>query len=128
MEEYSYENMSDEELEQLVALGVLDQQEAEKMRLKQRAELVRDRAGPEGIRAGKSFVAASPLSFLAKGLEDYAAGKEIKQLDKELADIQRQQTQGRGTYWDLLRGKRRKPQDISSATSLPMPRLDEEEY
>jgi len=113
MEAYGLENMTEEDLQKLVELGVIDDKMAENARQMQLAEQLRYRAGPEGRQAGRVYVAANPLEHIGRGMEQYQAIKRQKELDQQRGEMGKQQTAGRQTYWDLIRGMRRKPQDFS---------------
>jgi hypothetical protein len=121
-EEYDISKMSEEELAQLVQLGVIDENMAENARQMKLAEQLRyGTAGPEGRNAGRVYVAANPLEHLGRGLEQWNAQKRMKELEAQRGEMQGKQTQARGTYWDLLRGQRQKPQDFGW---IEPPKLD----
>jgi len=113
MEAYGLENMTEEDLQKLVELGVINEQMAENARQKALQEQLRYQAQPEGRDSGRVYTAASPLEHMGTLLEKYNANKKIKELDTERGVLEGQQTAGRQTYWDILRGMRRKPQDFS---------------
>lgn len=114
MEAYGLEQMSEEELQKMVELGVIDEQMAENARQMALQEQLRYQAAPEGRQAGRTYVAANPLEHIGKGLEQYNAAKKIKELEAQRGVLEGKQTQGRQTYWDIIRGMRRKPQDFSN--------------
>lgn len=120
-EEYDLSKMSEDELQKLVQLGVIDENMAENQRQMKLAEQLRYQAAPEGRQAGRVYVAANPLEHIGKGLEQYQAIQRQKELDKQRAEMQGKQTAGRQTYWDLLRGQRQKPQDFGW---IEPPKLD----
>lgn len=113
-EEFNLEGMTEEELQQLVQLGVIDENMAENARQMAVQEGLRYQGAPEGRQAGRTYVAANPLEHIGKGLEQYNAMKRMKELEAQRGTMQGQQTAGRGMYWDLLRGKRKKPVKIDS--------------
>lgn len=113
MEEFGLDNMTEEDLKKLVELGVIDESMAENARQMQLAEQLRYAAGPEGRSSGRVYTAANPLEFLGHGLQQWNAQKRMKELESKRGEMQKQQTAGRQTYWDILRGERRKPQDFS---------------
>lgn len=114
MEAYGLEEMTEEDLAKLVELGVIDENMAENARQMQLAEKLRyGTASPEGRQAGRVYVAANPLEHLGRGLEQWNAQKKMGELEKQRGEMGQQQTEGRQTYWDILRGMRRKPQDFS---------------
>lgn len=114
MEPTSLEGMTEEDLQKLVELGVINEDMAENARQMQMAEKLRyDTAGPEGRQAGRVYVAANPLEHIGRGMEQWNAQKRMGELDKEREVMQGQQTAGRQTYWDILRGMKRKTPDFS---------------
>lgn len=113
MEAYGLESMSEEDLQRLVELGVIDEQMAENARQMALQEELRYRGMPEGRDSGRVYTAANPLEFAGELLSQYNAQKKIKGLEKERGVLQDKQTAGRQSYWDILRGMRRKPQDLS---------------
>lgn len=120
-EEYDISKMSEDELAQLVQLGVIDENMAENARQMKLAEQLRYQGMPEGRNSGRIYTAANPLEFLGTGLQQYQAMKRQKELEKQRGEMQGKQTQARGTYWDLLRGQRQKPQDFGW---IEPPKLD----
>lgn len=125
-EEFDLSKMSEEELQQLVQLGVIDENMAENSRQMKLAEQLRyGTPSPQGIQAGNVYVASNPLEHIGRGMEQWTAQKRMKDLEKQRGEMQGQQTAGRQTYWDLLRGRRRKPQDFSG---IEMPQVDLGEY
>lgn len=121
MEAYGLEQMTEEDLQKLVELGVIDEQMAENARQMAMQEGLRYQAAPEGREAGRTYVAANPLEHAGKLLEQYNAQKEIEGLKKERGVLEGKQTQGRQSYWDILRGMKRKPQDFSD---VQMPTIE----
>jgi hypothetical protein len=115
-EEFDLAGMSEEELQQLISLGVIDEQMAENARQMALQEGLRYQSAPEGRQAGRVYVAANPLEHIGKGLEQYNAQKRMKELEAQRGGLQEQQTSGRGTYWDLLRGKRKSKVNIDIPT------------
>jgi hypothetical protein len=113
-EEYGLEQMSEEELQKLVELGVIDDNMAENARQMRLAEELRYATPtPEGRQAGRVYVASNPLEHIGKGMQQWNAQKRMDELEKERAGMGQQQTAGRQSYWDIIRGMRRKPQDFS---------------
>lgn len=111
-EELNAQDLTEQEIAELASLGVLGDDLTENARQMELAEKLRHQAAPAGIQGNRVYTAASPLEHLGTGLERYQASKKIKGLEKERKDIGKKQTEGRGKYWDVLRGRRRKPQDI----------------
>jgi len=118
MEAFGLEQMSEEDLQKMVELGIIDEQMAENARQMAVQEGLRYQAAPEGRQAGRVYVAANPLEHIGKGLEQYNAQRKMKELEAERGTLGDKQTEGRQTYWDVIRGMRRKKPDFSG---VPMP-------
>ena len=115
------EEMTDEELEQLMALGIIPDQQSALEKQMAIAQELRHGKGPEMRGGGGGYqTAANPLEFLASGLEKRKAGKEIDDLRARQEAMLQQQVQGRKLFYQNLRGK--KPQDPGLG---PMPELEE---
>ena len=106
--DFDLSNLSEEELQQLVSLGVIDDNMAENARQMKMQEELRYGAGPEGRDSGRVYTAANPLEHMGKLLQQYNAQKKMDELGQQRTAMGQQQTAGRGTYWDLLRGKKKK--------------------
>jgi hypothetical protein len=93
-----YDRLGPEGLQQILAMGGIDEQ-------REQAQYLRNKEGPTGIGGvGRmnTYVAASPLSHLASGVEKYRAKKDLKRLrDEENAANQ--------TIIDILRNKKQEP-------------------
>jgi len=115
--DYGPEQMTPEDIDALAGLGALGDDQTENSRQMALAEGLRDMEGASGRHAGRVFVAASPLEHLSVGVQKYRAAKDVKKLKSERTGIQEKQTEGRGKYWDLLRGK-------TAKDKVKMPKLE----
>jgi hypothetical protein len=91
------DRLGPEGLELLLNQGGIDEQ-------REQAMYLRNKEGPQGLRGiGRmnTYVAASPLSHLASGVEKYRAKKDIKRLREE-------EKEGNRTMLELLRGAEKK--------------------
>lgn len=93
-----FDNMSPEMAQSLMSLGGKDRQ-------MKYAEKLRDRDPLQGTKfrnsvGGETFVGSGPAAFALRAYENFRGKKDIAKLDKD-------QTQGRMDILDLLRGKRR---------------------
>lgn len=103
------DDMSDEELEQLIALGIIpDKQSILDQQIKT-AEQLRYGNKPEMRHGGRVSTAAHPLEFLAAGLEGHKAGKQLEELRKKQEELLQQQVLGRKTFFDRLRSPSQPP-------------------
>ena len=101
------DNLSEEELQQLIALGSLpDEQNALQDQIKQ-AQMIRNRQAPQGTQAGRVYVAANPLEHLAYAMQGIKADRDIKNLRSQQQDVLRRQNEGRMSYLDALLGRLR---------------------
>lgn len=113
------EEMSDEELEQLMALGIIPDQQGALEKQMALAEQLRYRNAPEMRQGSRVSTAAHPLEFIANGIEGYRAGKQLDELRKKQEELLQQQVQGRKLFYQNLR---RRPRDEGLG---PMPGLEE---
>lgn len=128
MENFDLSGMSEEQIQQLVSLGVIDEQMAENARQMAVQEGLRYQKSPEGRDSGRVYTAANPLEHIGAGLQQYNAMKKMKELEAQRGTMQSQQTAGRGTYWDLLRGKKKVPLASLQGASMDMPGIDPNQY
>jgi hypothetical protein len=125
MEKYSLENMSEEDIQKMVDLGLIDENMAENARQMQTAEKLRYSEAP-GMRGNsRVMTAANPMEFIGRGIQQYRAGRQMEDLAKQRGELGKQQTAGRRNYWDVLRGMRQKPIDMSN---IEAPKVDLGEY
>lgn len=103
-------DLSEEDLQQLMALGIIpDQQSGLQDQLAQ-AQKLRYGSMP-GMRGegGRVQTAANPLEFLVAGVQGYKAGKDITKLRKEQQDLLKQQAEARKLFFKRLRGPGQTP-------------------
>lgn len=93
---------TEDQLKQLIALGMIDEQKADVLRSMKRAEANQDAQMPGGMAAGGTFVAANPLSGIATMLRQYKGNKDAKALKAEQEALRQQQMEGRNTYAEGL--------------------------
>lgn len=106
------DELSDEEVNMLISLGIvpdksksLDDQLASAQAL--RADAMH---GPEMRGNYRVQTAANPLEFLAKGIQGYRAGKDIKDIQGQQQDLMSQTTDARKAFFEALRRKRVEPE------------------
>lgn len=99
------DEVSEEELMQLMALGVIpDQQNLLKEQMAEATALrSKSQAGPEMRGNSRVQTAANPLEFVASYLGNRKAGKELDALRKQQNDLLQQQVKGRSAYYNALR-------------------------
>lgn len=103
------EEMSDEELQQLIALGIIpDKQNMLEQQLAT-AERLRYGNTPEMRGNGRVQTAAHPLEFLVNGIQGHKAGKQIDALRKQQDELLNQQVAGRKSFFNRLRNKPSQP-------------------
>lgn len=102
------ENLSDDQIQQLISLGVIpEQQDALQQQIKQ-AESLRDAQAPQGSYSrGGIYVAASPLEHIARVMQGLKAKNDLKGLYQQQQDQFGQQVQGRQAFLDALRNRTR---------------------
>jgi small-conductance mechanosensitive channel len=90
-------------------MGVIPQQQDELASQMKQAQALRSRQAPQGREVGNVYVAANPLEHLASGIERYKAGKQVKELQAQSADLMGKQTKGRRAFLEALVTKRTPP-------------------
>ena len=68
------------------------------------ADALRNGAMPEGATAGNQYVAASPLSFLAKGMNDYQGNKNYQAAQQKKQQLSQDKTDGLSEYAAMKAG------------------------
>lgn len=96
------DEMTSEELQQLMALGVIpDQQSSIEQQLKT-AQALRDKV-PQMRHGYRVSTAAHPLEFIVQGIEGYRAKKDMEELRKKEEGLLQQQIDGRRLFYEALR-------------------------
>jgi hypothetical protein len=97
-----FSNLSEEDIQQLMELGIApDQLESLNTQIAS-AQKLRDRRAPQGTDTGRVYVAASPLEHLAYAMQGIKAGKDIDKSRAEQQKILAQQVRGRGLYFNKM--------------------------
>lgn len=99
-----FENLTEEDIQQLMELGILPDQLQSLQSQIDTAQALRDREAPRGQRVGPSgvYVAASPLEHLSYALQGIKAGKDIDRLRQDQQRILAEQVRGRSRYFGKL--------------------------
>lgn len=101
-----FEGMSEEELQQLMDLGMIPgKQDALAQQLAQ-ATAMRNAKGPEGRGYAGVYTAANPLEHLAHAAQGIKAGRDMERIQKEQNDLLQQQTAGRSQFMKAMYGKK----------------------
>lgn len=104
------ENMSDEEIQQLVNLGILPGEQDILAKQMEQADLMRNAEGPEGRTFRNNiFQAANPLEHLGAGLKNFAGQRDAMRIQDEQRGLLGKQAEGRAKFFDLLRQKKAAP-------------------
>jgi hypothetical protein len=113
------EGLSEEEIQQLMELGVIpSEQDALAQRLAE-ATAIRKSEGPQGRNSGRVYTAASPIEHAVHAFEGIQARKDIDSLTKKQQDLLDKQVAGRGQFLRAMYGK--KP-------PIPMAPIDPESF
>lgn len=99
------DDMSDEELQQLIALGIIPDKQGMLDQQIKTAEALRYGSTPEMRGNSRVQTAANPLEFLVAGIEGHRAGKKLDELRKSQEDLLKEQVAGRTNYFKKLRGR-----------------------
>lgn len=112
------EDMSDEDIQQLISLGIIpEKQDLLKGQLTE-AQALRDRR-PEMRSGGRTVTAANPLEFITQGMQSIKSQKEIEELRKQQNDLLQKQVTGRSAYLRALMQKQQGG-DMSPIPQDPM--------
>lgn len=114
-----YEDLTDEEIQQLIALGIIPDERADLEDQIKQAQSLRYGRGPQMYGNGNVQTAASPLEFLGYTLQGMKADKDLSRLRAQQEAMLKQQAMGRKLYFDALRRKQNPipgdPYDMSGA-------------
>lgn len=97
-----FENLSQDDLDQLMQLGIIDPQMTSMDKQMEIAQKLRDRKPPQGTDTGRVYVAASPLEHLSYALNGIKAGRDIDKLRTEQQKLLAEQVRGRSKYFSKL--------------------------
>jgi hypothetical protein len=109
-------DMSEEEIAQLMELGVIPEEQKNLATSLSQARELRYGQGPQGHDSGRIYTAASPLEHAVHAYQGIKAGKQIDELLKKQQENLLKQTEGRTAF---LKALRRKPQQIQMASFEP---------
>lgn len=120
MDPSDLEDLSPEELEQLVALGVIPDKMSHLDRQYQQAAKLRNTEMPGMEGNGRVMVAASPLAHLSAGIDRYMGMKDMKSIEAGQGSLMREQVSGRNKYLQALLsgGRGPKPQSIQQPMAV----------
>ena len=103
MAELNMQELSDDDLAQLIQLGVIPEEQAQLMKQAQQAQMLQQRPGPQMRgEGGRVQTAANPLEFIGAGLQQYAGMRNEKKAMSKLDELRKQQLQGRQLYADKM--------------------------
>ena len=97
--------MTDEQLQQLMELGIIPDQQGQLSEQMALAQKLRHGNTPQMRQGSRVSTAAHPLEFLAAGLEGHKAGKQMEELSKQQAELLRKQVEGRKLFFQQLQGQ-----------------------
>lgn len=104
------EGLSPEMIQQLMELGVADDQNAALGGQLQQANSIRNAALPEGRDSGRVYTAAHPLEFAATAAKSIMAGRDAKKLQKQQQALLEKQTSTRRRFIEQLMQQQPQPQ------------------
>ena len=118
MDPSDLEGMSPEQIEQLIALGIIPEQQDQLNQQYASADALRNKATPEMRGNGRVMVAANPLEPIGVGMQRYAGQRDAKRIQEQQDALRRQQVQGRTDFLKQWLGPPR-PQSIRG----PLPQI-----
>lgn len=102
--------LTDEEIQQLMALGIIPDQQNALSQQMATADQLRYHNSPQMREGSRVTTAANPLEFVASTVQGIKAGKELEALKKRQDELLQKQVDGRSLYYKSLR-PRTMPQD-----------------
>lgn len=106
--DFNIENLTDEQVQQLMALGIIPDEQGQLQKQMDQAESIKTAAAPQGgYSRGGVYTAASPLEHIARVMQGIKAGKDLDKLYQKQQDLFQQQVSGRQSYFDAIRGRNR---------------------
>lgn len=104
-------DFTEEELQQLMELGIIPDQNSQLDKQIATAEGLRYNKGPEMRHGNRVSTAAHPLEFLAQAAQGIKAGKDMESLRAQQAELLRQQAAGRKLFYQKMYGGQQPQQD-----------------
>ena len=104
------DDLTPEQLEQLIALGIIPDEQAGLNQQMDQANQLRNTPIPKGGMAGRVYV-GDPFGALAAGFDRYQGNKQIKQIQGQQKDLMDKQMQARMAYVNLLRNPPKKEEE-----------------
>src|SRR5688572_19776481 len=98
------DDMSDEEIQQLIALGIIPDQQSDIKDQMKLAEQLRYNNSPEMRHGSRVSTAAHPLEFIASAIQGIKAQKQLEDLRKQQGSLLDEQVKGRSNFFKALRG------------------------
>ena len=99
-------DMTQEEIDQLIALGIIPPQIEQAQGDVAYAEELMGSAMPQGRTTRNNiFTAANPLELAATGVDRVRGAYERKQARDLIDALRKQQTEGRGTFYNAYSGR-----------------------
>lgn len=103
-----FENLDDDQIQQLIALGVIPDQQNDLKKQMDQAQALRYAEAPQGSYSrGGIYVAASPLEHMARVMQGIKAGKDLEKLRDQQQSVLQNQVEGRQSFLDALRNRTR---------------------
>jgi hypothetical protein len=121
-----FSDLSEEEIQQLIDLGIIDDETGMLDKQMKYAQSMRNAPGPEMRGNGRVMVAGNPLEFAAQAWQGIRSGNEIKDIKARQEELLRKQSAGRQTFLKGLRGKNQQMQQDPYAGYGPQPYDPEE--
>jgi hypothetical protein len=97
-----FENLSDEDIQQLMSLGIIPDEMNDINSQMEIANKIRTRTPPTGTDTGRVYVAASPLEHIAYAAQGIKAGRDLKKLRLDQQALLAQQIRGRSKYFQKM--------------------------
>lgn len=97
-----FSELSEEDLQALLELGILDDQGSMLSDQLAQANAVRNRPMPQAQSNGRVTTAANPLEYMGYVMQTKKAEEEAAALQRRQEDLLRKQLEGRKTYFNQM--------------------------
>lgn len=104
-----FEGLDEEQLQQLMALGIIPEQQGALAQQMKIANGLRDTEGSQMRTAGRVSVAANPMEEIGSVLKQYAGTRDLKALQQKQEGLMQQQAKSREDFMKAYFQKRGQP-------------------
>ena len=104
MDPSDLENLSPEQLKQLMELGIIPDELSALDRQYKSADALRGTAMPEGRDSGRVYTAANPMEAVGSLMKQYAGNRDVKKIEGKQDALLQKQLEGRNLFMNKQLG------------------------